>query len=202
MNNIESNLLSLDVCQSKNGEIVLYQPNETIKLEVRVENETVWLTQGQLVTLFQSSQANISEHISNIYEQGELKKAATVRKFRTVQQEGNRMVTRTRTFYNLDAIISVGFRVNTKKGIEFRQWANGILKEYIIRGYVVNQQIRSLEERMETKFMDYDSKLCLRTAEQYQIISGCREDTHPINVFFILLDLKLRLIWPAAAGLF
>ena len=98
MNNMESNLSSLDVCQSKNGEIVLYQ-----------------LTQGQLVTLFQSSKANISEHISNIYEQGELKKAATVRKFRTVQQEGNRMVTRTKTFYNLDAIISVGLKDAGKK---------------------------------------------------------------------------------------
>jgi hypothetical protein len=148
MKNMESNSSSLDVCQSKNGEIVLYQPNETIKLEVRVENETVWLTQGQIVTLFQSSKANISEHITNIYEQGELKKAATVRKFRTVQQEGNRMVTRTKTYYNLDAIISVGFRVNTKKGIEFRQWANGILKEYLLRGYVVNARIMALEQHV------------------------------------------------------
>ena len=162
MNNMESNLSSLDVCQSKNGEIVLYQPNETIKLEVRVENETVWLTQGQLVTLFQSSKANISEHISNIYEQGELKKAATVRKFRTVQQEGNRTVTRTKTFYNLDAIISVGFRVNTMKGIEFRQWANGILKEYLLKGYVVNARIMALEQHVaeqDTKIKDLKNKV-------------------------------------------
>ena len=162
MNNMESNLSSLDVCQSKNGEIVLYQPNETIKLEVRVENETVWLTQGQLVTLFQSSKANISEHISNIYEQGELKKAATVRKFRTVQQEGNRMVTRTKTFYNLDAIISVGFRVNTMKGIEFRQWANGILKEYLLKGYVVNARIMALEQHVaeqDTQIKDLKNKV-------------------------------------------
>ena len=85
MNNIESNT----------GEIVMYQPDETIKLEVRVEDETVWLTQAQLVTLFQSSKANISEHITNIYDQGELKEEeATVRKIRTVQKEGKRMVTR------------------------------------------------------------------------------------------------------------
>ena len=104
------------------GEIVMYQPDETVRLEVRVEDETVWLTQQQIVTLFQSSKANISEHLGNIYEQGELKKAATVRKIRTVQKEGNRMVNRTLTYYNLDTIISVGFRVNTAKGIEFRQW--------------------------------------------------------------------------------
>ncbi len=162
MNNMESNSSSLDVSQSKNGEIVLYQPNETVKLEVRVENETVWLTQGQIVTLFQSSKANISEHIRNIYDQGELKKAATVRKFRTVQQEGNRMVTRTKTFYNLDAIISVGFRVNTKKGIEFRQWANGILKEYLLRGYVVNARIMALEQHVaeqDTQIKDLKNKV-------------------------------------------
>jgi hypothetical protein len=159
---MESNSSSLDVSQSKNGEIVLYQPNETVKLEVRVENETVWLTQGQIVTLFQSSKANISEHIRNIYDQGELKKAATVRKFRTVQQEGNRMVTRTKTFYNLDAIISVGFRVNTKKGIEFRQWANGILKEYLLRGYVVNARIMALEQHVaeqDTQIKDLKNKV-------------------------------------------
>ena len=94
MNNIDSNT----------GEIVMYQPDETIRLEVRVENETVWLTQAQLVTLFQSSKANISEHITNIYEQGELKEEATVRKIRTVQKEGKRLVNRTITYYNLDTI--------------------------------------------------------------------------------------------------
>ena len=103
MNNIDSNT----------DEIVMYQPDETIRLEVRVENETVWLTQAQLVTLFQSSKANISEHITNIYEQGELKEEATIRKIRTVQKDGKRLVNRTITYYNLDTIISVGFRVNT-----------------------------------------------------------------------------------------
>ena len=98
----------------------MYQPDETIRLEVRVEDETVWLTQLQLVTLFHSSKGNISDHISNIFEQGELKESATVRKIRTVQKEGKRMVNRTLTYYNLDVIISVGFRVNTTKGIEFR----------------------------------------------------------------------------------
>ena len=101
---------------SNQGEIVMYQPDETIRLEVRVEDDTVWLTQAQLVTLFQSSKANISEHITNIYDQGELKEEATVRKIRTVKKEGERMVNRTITYYNLDTIISVGFRVITMTG--------------------------------------------------------------------------------------
>ena len=93
------------------GEIILYQPDEAVKLEVRLEDETVWLTQAQLVELFQSSKANISEHIKNIYEQGELEENSTVRDFRTVRQEGKRQVVRNISYYNLDAIISIGFRV-------------------------------------------------------------------------------------------
>ena len=137
----------------------MYQPDETIRLEVRVENETVWLTQAQLVSLFQSSKGNISEHISNIYEQGELEEKETVRKFRTVQKEGNRMVNRTKTYYNLDAIISVGFRVNTKKGIEFRRWANGILKNYILKGYAINIRLGQLEEKADARFNSQNERI-------------------------------------------
>ena len=144
---------------SNKGEIVMYQPDETIRLEVRVEDDTVWLTQAQLVTLFQSSKANISEHITNIYDQGELKEEATVRKIRTVKKEGERMVNRTITYYNLDTIISVGFRVNTKKGIEFRQWANGILKAYLLRGYAINQQIAQIEQRSDRRFEIQEARI-------------------------------------------
>ena len=136
---------------TKQGEIVMYQPDETIRLEVRLENDTVWLTQTQIIELFQSSKANISEHITNIYEQGELVYEATVRNFRTVQKEGNRMVNRVRTYYNLDAIISIGFRVNAKRGIRFRQWANGIIKNYLLHGIAVNQQLRRIEQRFDAK---------------------------------------------------
>ena len=128
------------------GEIILYQPDETIKLEVRMEDETVWLTQAQIVELFQSSKANISEHIKNIYEQEELEESSTVRDFRTVRQEGKRQVVRNLTYYNLDAIISIGFRVNSKRGIQFRQWANSILKEYLLKGYSINQRLSELEK--------------------------------------------------------
>ena len=167
--------------ESTKGEIVMYQPDETIRLEVRVESETVWLTQAQLVSLFQSSKANISEHIKNIYEQGELKKSATVRKFRTVQNEGGRMVTRTKSYYNLDTIISVGFRVNTKKGIEFRQWANGILKEYILRGYAINQRIAQIEERTDSRFESQSARI---TALENKVDFFVRSSLPPIEGIF------------------
>lgn len=125
------------------NKIVIYETEDgKTQLDVKLENETVWLTQGQMVTLFDSSKANVSEHIKHIYEDGELTEEATVRKFRTVRQEGSRQVTRTVTYYNLDLIISLGYRVNTKRGIAFRQWATTVLKAYLIRGYAINQRIR------------------------------------------------------------
>ena len=115
----------------------------------RLEDETVWLTQAQIVELFQSSKANISEHIKNIYEQGELDESSTVRDFRTVRQEGRRYVERVLTYYNLDAIISIGFRVNSKRGIQFRQWANKVLKEYLLKGHAVNYRLEQMDTRLQ-----------------------------------------------------
>lgn len=131
------------------GEIILYQPDNEVKLEVRLEEDTVWLTQAQIVELFQSSKANISEHIKNIYEQEELEESATVRDFRTVRQEGKRQVVRTLTYYNLDAIISIGFRVNSKRGILFRQWANKVLKDYLLRGHAINYRLEQIDTRLQ-----------------------------------------------------
>lgn len=135
------------------GEIVLYQSDEKVNLQVRLEDDTVWLTQAQIVDLFQSSKGNISEHIANIFEQEELEEGATVRDFRTVQSEGGRMVTRMLTYYNLDVIISVGFRVNAKRGVRFRQWANRVLREHLLRGYTVNQRLSQLENRIDERFV-------------------------------------------------
>lgn len=141
------------------GEIALYNPTASIKLEVRLEEETVWLTQPQMVQLFDSSKANISEHLTNIYAQEELSRDATVRIFRTVRREGNRTVNRSLVYYNLDAIISVGFRVNSKAGIAFRQWANRVLKEYIIRGYSINRHLISLQERTDERIQIIEQRL-------------------------------------------
>ena len=125
--------------KTMNSEILIYQnPDGNIKIDVRLEEETVWLTQAQLGELFQKSKATISEHISNVFEEGELDPIATVRKFRTVQQEGARTVEREIDHYNLDLIISVGYRVKSLQGTQFRIWATQRLKEYIIKGFALN----------------------------------------------------------------
>ena len=123
------------------GEIVIYQTEDgKTKIDVRFIDETVWLTQQQLVELFQSSKANVSEHIKNIYAEGELEEMATVRNFRTVQIEGNRKVTRTITYYNLDMIISLGYRVHSRIATQFRKWATARLKEYIVKGFTMDDE--------------------------------------------------------------
>ena len=128
------------------GEIILYQPDETVKLEVRMEDETVWLTQAQMVELFCSTKQNISLHINNIFKEGELAEKATVKEYLTVRTEGNRNVKRKITCYNLDVIISVGYRVKRVRGTQFRIWANSVLKEYLLKGYSINQRLSELEK--------------------------------------------------------
>ena len=125
------------------NKIVIYQTEDgQTQIDVRLENETVWLTMAQMKSLFKSSRTNILEHIQHIYEVGELDETSTCRKFRQVRQEGKRTVNRTITMYNLDMIISVGYRVNSKRGVKFRQWANRVLKDYLIKGYAINERIR------------------------------------------------------------
>jgi prophage maintenance system killer protein len=124
------------------GEIIIYQTEDyQSQIEVRLENETVWLTQNQMVHLFDSSKSNISEHIKAIFLEGELESESTVRKFRTVQKEGSRNVTRDIEFFNLDVIISVGYRVKSKRGTQFRIWATKTLKEFLVRGFVLNEKL-------------------------------------------------------------
>ena len=132
------------------NEIILYQSNElSKKLEVRIVEETIWLTQSQIVTLFESSKANISEHIKNIFQTNELDKNSTVRIFRTVREEGNRTVTRELIHYNLDMIISVGYRVNSVRGTQFRIWANKVLKDYLLKGYALNNRMNRIEDNVQ-----------------------------------------------------
>ena len=130
------------------NEIILYQPNEEIKLEVRLDNETVWLTQAQMAELFGVQRQAITKHLKNIFDSGELDKGSTSSILELLQKEGGRMVNRQVELYNLDVIISVGYRVNTKRGIQFRQWANKVLKEYLLRGYSINQRFERLEQRV------------------------------------------------------
>lgn len=125
--------------ENPQGDIIIYQTDDgDTKIDVRFVDETVWLTQAQLVDQFHSSKANISEHIRNIYEEGELEKVSTVRKFRTVRQEGSRNVERELVYYNLDLIISLGYRVKSKIATNFRRWATERLKEYMIKGFTMD----------------------------------------------------------------
>ncbi len=123
------------------GEFLLYQ-NESgkIKIEVRLENETLWLTQQQMAELFQTTQQNISLHLQNIYDEGELKREATHKEYLSVRQEGNRQVTRALDFYNLDAIISVGYRVKSAVATRFRIWATQTLREFIVKGFILDDE--------------------------------------------------------------
>ena len=123
------------------SEIVIFKTSDnTVSIDVRFEGETVWLTQAQLVDLYGSSKANVSEHIKHIFEEGELTKEATVRKFRTVQTEGNRSVEREVEYYNLDMIISLGYRIKSKIATQFRQWATKRLNEYIRKGFTMDDE--------------------------------------------------------------
>lgn len=143
-----------------NGEIIIYQPNTlSHHIAVRMEDETVWLTQVQMVDLFNSTKQNISLHISNIFKEGELHHSATVKEYLTVQMEGERKVKRKVAVYNLDVIISVGYRVKSKTGTHFRIWANQVLKDYLLKGYALNHRVEMLERKVNTleiKNSDFD----------------------------------------------
>ena len=129
--------------EKQEGEIIL--PDGTLKLEVRLEDETVWLNRQQLAILFDRDVKTIGKHIGNALKE-ELANLATVAKFATVQKEGERNVIRQIEYYNLDMILSVGYRVKSQRGIEFRQWANQVLKEYLLKGYSINRRIEQLEK--------------------------------------------------------
>ena len=139
---------------TKQGEIVMYQPDETIRLEVRLENDTVWLTQAQMAELFQKDQSVIARHIANVFREGELQETSnmqilhnTLSKFKPTK------------VYNLNVIISVGYRVKSKRGTQFRIWATSVLKELLLRGYAINQQLSQLERRIDAKFDAQQSQI-------------------------------------------
>jgi hypothetical protein len=148
-----------DISTAK-GEIVMYQPDETIRLEVRMGEETVWLTQQQMAELFDKDRTVIGRHIRNIYKEEELERDITCAKFAHMGSDGDQEYEY--TAYNLDVIISVGYRVKSKRGTKFRQWANKVLKEYLLRGYVVNTRIAALEQhaaKQDVEIQELKSKV-------------------------------------------
>lgn len=154
------------------------------RIEVQFEGDTVWLNQSQLIELFQSSKANISEHIKRIFISEELSADSTVRKIRTVQQEGKRQVSREIDYFNLDLIISVGYRVNSKRGIEFRQWATKRLKDYLIEGVAINEK-RLEQKNKEIQVLHDGIRILSRAIEEKAIA----EDFGWLNQFSIGLQL-------------
>lgn len=138
------------------GEIILYQPDEAVKLEVRLENETVWLTQAQIAELFGVKQPAISKHLKNIFDSGELIENSVYSILEYTATDGKNYKTK---FYNLDAILSVGYRVNSKNATLFRQFANRVLKDYLLKGYSINQRVEELEKRVVRKLTAHDKQL-------------------------------------------
>lgn len=129
----------------------MYQPDENVELEVRLEEETVWLTQQQMTLLFETTKQNVSLHINNIFKEEELSPISTVKEYLTVQQEGKRLIKRSQKYYNLDVIISVGYRVKSRRGTQFRIWANKVLKDYLLKGYAINQRLTRIETQLENQ---------------------------------------------------
>ena len=138
------------------GEIILYRPDDEVKLEVRIEEETVWLTQAQMAQLFQTTRNNITLHIRNIFKEKELNSDSVCKEILLTATDGKNYQTK---FYNLDVIISVGYRVKSLRGTQFRQWANGVLKEHLLKGYSIGRKLDELERRQDKKLQEHELRL-------------------------------------------
>lgn len=163
------------------SELVLFKTQDgNVKLDVQIENDTVWLTQAQMTELFQTTKQNISLHLNNVFKEGELDKLSTVKEYLTVQQEGKREVSRKTNYYNLDVIISVGYRVKSKRGVEFRKWANEVLKNYILKGYAVNNnrinQLGEIVRIMKRANNQLESGQILDVIEKYTTALNLLDD--------------------------
>ncbi len=136
------------------GEIILYQPDETVRLEVRLEDDTVWLTQAQMAELFEKDQSVIARHIGNIFREGELEEASNMQILHNTLSKY-----KPTKVYNLNVIISVGYRVKSKRGTQFRIWATGVLKDFILRGYAFNQRMRLMKEELDTRLNQHEKRI-------------------------------------------
>lgn len=149
------------------GKIILYTANGRARLDVKLENNTVWLSQAQMAELFQKDLRTINEHIKNIFKEAELSQNQTIRKFRIVQKEGSKDVERDITFYNLDVIISVGYRVKSQRGTQFRIWATNVLRDHLVKGFTINQK-RLQSQDLKMKELQ-DAVNLLQSAMQKQL---------------------------------
>ncbi len=153
MNEIDNNISNTQ--SDKENEIILYQPDSTLSLDVRVENETVWLNRNQIATLFDRDVKTIGKHINNALKE-ELDGLSVIAKFATTASDGK---TYQVEYYNIEMITSIGYRVKSKRGVQFRVWANKILKDYLLRGYSVNQRLLYMESRIDRRLLEHDKRL-------------------------------------------
>ena len=167
------------------GEIILYQPDSTVQLEVRIDANTVWLTQAQMALLFNVDRTVIVKHIGNIYKTFELDEISTCVKFAQVRSEGKRNVIREQKFYNLDMIISVGYRVNSINATKFRQWATQTLKSYLLHGYAVTQRIERLEQKVE----EHDQQIGFFVHASLPPVEGVFYDGQIFDAYVFAADL-------------
>ena len=176
--------------ESIKGEIVMYQPDETIRLEVRMGEETVWLTQQQMAELFDKDRTVISRHIRNIYKEEELEKDITCAKFAHMGTDGDQIYEY--TAYNLDVIISVGYRVKSKRGTRFRQWANKVLKEYLLKGYVIDSRIMALEQHaaeQDTQIKELKNKIDFFVRSSLPPVEGIFYDGQIFDAYARIINL-------------
>ena len=180
-----------DMNDERTGEIVVYQPDEVTRLEVRVEGETVWLNRHQLAALFDRDVKTIGKHIKNALRE-ELRNLATVANFATVQKEGSRFVERSVEYYNLDMIISIGYRVKSERGVLFRSWANTVLKEYLLRGYAVSKRIEVIEyyiRKHERRLDEYGEKIDFFVRTSLPPVEGVFYDGQIFDAYVFASDL-------------
>lgn len=184
--------------ENSEGEIVMYQPDETIRLEVRMDEDTVWLTQQQMTELFSTSKQNISLHVNNIFKEEELEEKSVVKDSLTTARDGKLYKTK---LYNLDVIISVGYRVKSKRGTKFRQWASQVLKDHLLRGNIINYRLSAVEKDVEilSKKVDFFVRTSLPPVEgifydgqvfdAYQFVSDLvRKAQHSITLIDNYVD--------------
>lgn len=177
---------------SKN-EIVVYQPNDTIRLDVRFQDDTVWLSQRQMADLFGCSSDNIGLHLKNIYADGELEESATAEDFSVVRKEGRRTVARRVRMYDLEAIISVGFRVNSKLGIQFRRWANVVIQQHMMQGFSVNQRLIQMEDRIDRRLSKHDADIVELRKDVDYFISSSLPPKEKVFIDGKMLDAQIEL---------
>ena len=171
--------LSFKKDSAEKGEIVVYQPDNITRLEVRVKNDSVWLTQSDLAQLFGVNQPAISKHIRNIYSSGELSSTDTYSILEYMGNDGRQKYAI--KYYNLDVILSVGYRVNSRKAISFRKWASSILKEYLLRGYSINNRIDMIEDKLDRKLVEHERRL---NAHEAKIDFFVRTSLPPVEGIF------------------